>query len=63
MRHFYPTNVNELRETLYKKLEAFNRQVSEYNKHFKNAAFNYFESVCVPTEEFKKKLQLRSEDM
>ena len=34
MRHIYPKNVYELRETLFEKLEGFNLSVSEDNKIF-----------------------------
>ena len=32
IRHIYPKNVYELRETLFEKLEGFNLPVSEDNK-------------------------------
>ena len=47
VRHFYPKNVYELRETLFEK-------VSEDNKLFNNLAIFDFESICVPTEELKE---------
>ena len=53
VRHIYPKNVYELRETLFEKLEGFNLPVSEDNKLFNNLAIFDFESICVPTEELK----------
>ena len=38
MKHIYPKNVYELRETLFEKLEGFNLPVSEDNKLFNNLA-------------------------
>ena len=54
VRHIYPKNVYELRETLFEKLEGFNLPVSEDNKLFNNQATFDFESICVPTEEIKE---------
>ena len=54
MKHIYPKNVYELRETLFEKLEGFNLPVSEDNKLFNNLAIFDFESICVPTEELKE---------
>ena len=64
MKHFYPKNVYELRETLFEKLKGFNLPVSEDNKLLNNLAFFNFESICVATEELKKhKLQPGLENM
>ena len=38
VRHFYPKNVYELRETLFEKLEGFSLPVSENNKLFNDLA-------------------------
>ena len=54
MRHIYPKNVYELRETFFEKLERFNFPVLEDNKLFKNLAIFDFESICVPTEGLKE---------
>ena len=54
MRHIYPKNVYELRETFFEKLERFNFAVSEDNKLFKNLAIFDFESIVVPTEGLKE---------
>ena len=54
VRHIYPKNVYELRETLFEKLKWFNLPVSEDNELFNNLAIFDFESICVPTEELKE---------
>ena len=54
MKHIYPKNVYELRETLFEKLEGFSLPVSEGNKLFNNLADFDLESICVPTEELKE---------
>ena len=54
VKHIYPKNVYELRDTLFEKLEVFSLPVSEDNKLFKNLAIFDFESICVPTEELKE---------
>ena len=54
MKHIYPKNVYELRETLFEKLEGFSLPVSEGNKLFINLADFDLESICVPTEELKE---------
>ena len=54
MKHIYPKNVYEVRETLFEKLEGFNLPVSEDNKLFNNLAIFDFESISVPTEELKE---------
>ena len=51
VRHNYPKNVYELRQT-FGKLDGFNIPVTEVNKLFKNLAIFDFESICVATEEF-----------
>ena len=40
VRHIYPENVYEHRETLFEKLEGFNHPVSEDNKLFNNFRFS-----------------------
>ena len=58
MRHIYPKNVYELRETLFEKVEGFNLSVSEENKLLNNVALLDFESICVIQRNGKKhKLQ------
>ena len=55
MKHIYPKKVYELRQTLFEKLEGFSLPVSEDSKLFNNLAIFDFESICVPTEELKKR--------
>ena len=54
MKHIYPKNVYELRETFFERLEGINRAISEDNKLFNNRAIINFESICAPTEELKQ---------
>ena len=54
VKHIYPKNVYELRETLFEKLEGFNLPVSDDIKLFKNLAIFDFESIYVPTEKLKE---------
>ena len=51
VKHIYPKNFHELRETLFEQLEGFNLPVSEDKKIFNNPAIFDFESIYVPTEE------------
>ena len=59
VKHIYPKNVYELGDHLFEKLEGFNLPVSEDTKLFNNIATFDFESICVPTEELKKKHKLQ----
>ena len=54
VKHFYPNNVYELRETLYEKLDAFNIPYRNEQKLFKNLAKIDFESICVREESYKQ---------
>ena len=47
VKHIYPKNVYELRETLFEKLDAFNIPYKNEQKLFKNLAIFDFESICV----------------
>ena len=47
VKHIYPKNVYELRETLFEKLDAFNTPYRNEQKLFKNLAVFDFESICV----------------
>ena len=47
VKHIYPKNVYELRETLYEKLDAFNIPYRCEQKVFKKLAIIDFESICV----------------
>ena len=54
VKHIYPTNVHQLRETLFEKLDSFNIPYKEDQKLFKNLAVFDFESICVQEETYKK---------
>ena len=47
VKHIYPKNVYEQRETLLEKLDAFNISYRSEQKLFKNLALFDFESICV----------------
>ena len=53
VKHIYPKNVYQLRETLSDKLDSFDIQYTDDQKLFNNLAVFYFESICVPEEKFK----------
>ena len=53
VKHFYPKNVYQLRETLFDKLDSFDIEYTEDQKLFNNLAVFDFESICVPEEKFK----------
>ena len=57
MKHIYPTNVYELRETLFQKLDAFNIPYKNEQKLFKNLAIFDFESICVKEEHAYKQTE------
>ncbi len=54
VKHIYPKNVYELRETLFEKLDAFNIPYRIEQKLFKNLAIFDFESICVKEDSHKK---------
>ena len=54
LKHIYPKNVYDLRETLFEKLDAFNISCSNEQKLFKKLAFFDFESVCVTKDSYKQ---------
>ena len=54
VKHIYPKNVNQLRETLFEKLDSFNIPYREDQKLFKNLAIFDFESICVQEETYKE---------
>ena len=54
VKHIYPKNVYELRETLFEKLDAFNILYKNEQKLFKNLAIFDFESICVKEESYKQ---------
>ena len=53
VKHIYPKNVYQLRETLFDKLDSFGIQYTDDQKLFKNLAVFEFESICIPGEKFK----------
>ena len=54
VKHIYPKNVYQLRETLFEKLGSFNFQNREDQKLFENLAVFDFESICVKEETYKE---------
>ena len=54
VKHIYPKNDYELRETLFEKLDAFNIPYKNEQKLFKNLAFFDFESICVKEDSYKQ---------
>ena len=53
VKHIYPKNVYQLRETLFDKLDSFDLQYTDDQKLFNNLAVSDFESICIPGEKFK----------
>ena len=53
VKHIYPKNVYQLRETLFDKLDSFGIQYTADQKLFTNLAVFDFESICIPEEKFK----------
>ena len=53
VKHIYPMNVYQLRETLFDKLDSFDIQYTDDQKLFKNLAVFDCESICTPEEKFK----------
>ena len=54
VKHIYPKNVYQLRETLFEKLDSFNNPYREDQNLFKNLAVFDFESICVKEETYKE---------
>ena len=54
VKHVYPKNVYELRETLFETLDAFNMPYKNEQKLIKNLAIFDFESVCVKEDSYKQ---------
>ena len=54
VKHIYPKNVYQLRETLFEKLDSFNIPYRKDQKLFKNLAVFNFESICVKEETYKE---------
>ena len=53
VKHIYPKNVYQLRETLFDKLDSFGIQYTDDQKLFTNLTVFDFESICIPEEKFK----------
>ena len=53
VKHIYPKNVYQFRETLFDKLDSFGIQYTDDQKLFTNLAVFDFESICIPEEKFK----------
>ena len=53
VRHIYPKNVYQLRETLFDKLDSSDIQYTDDQKLFTTLAVFDFESICIPEEKFK----------
>ena len=53
VKHIYPKNVYQLRETLFHKLDSFDIQYTDDQSLFNSLAVFDFESVCIPEEKFK----------
>ena len=53
VKHIYPKNVYQLRETLFDKLDSFDIQYTDDQKLFTNLAVFDFESICKTEEKFK----------
>ena len=54
VKHLYPKNVDQLRETLFEKLDSFKIPYREDQKLFKNLAVSDLESFCVKEETYKE---------
>ena len=52
VKHIYPKNVCQLRETLFDKLASFDTQYTDKQKLFNNLAVSDFESICILEEKF-----------
>ena len=53
VKHIYPKNVYQLRETLFDKLDSFDIQYTDDQKLFNNLAVFDFESICIPEKNSK----------
>ena len=53
VKHIYPKNVYQLRETLFDKLDSFDIQYTDDQKFFGSPAVFDFDSICIPEEKFK----------
>ena len=53
VKHIYPKNVYQLRETLFDKLDSFGIKYTDDQKLFTILVVFDFESICIPEEKFK----------
>ena len=53
VKHIYPKNAYQLRETLFDKLDSFSIQYTDDQKLFNKLAVFDLESICIPVEKFK----------
>ena len=53
LKHLYPRNVYQLRETVFDTLDSFDIQHTDDQKLFENLAVFNFESICIQEEKFK----------
>ena len=53
VKHIYPKNVYQLRETFFDKLNSFDIQYADDEKLFNNLAVFDFGSICIPEKKFK----------
>ena len=53
VKHIYPENAYQLRETLFNELDSFDIQYTDDKKLFNNLAVFDFESTCIAEEKFK----------
>ena len=54
VKHIYPKNVYQLRETLFEKLDSFNIPYRDDQNLFKNLVVFDFESICVRERTYKE---------
>ena len=54
VKHIYPKNAYQLRETLFENLDSFNIPYREDQKLFRNSAVFNFESICVKEETYRE---------
>ena len=52
VKHIYPKNVYQIRETLFDKLDSFGIKYTDDQKLFTMLAVFDFESICIPEEKF-----------
>ena len=59
VKHIYPKNVYQLKETLFDKLDSFAIPYTKEQSLFKNLAVFDFESICVKDEQFRDTVTTR----